>query len=78
MVSSYSDDGIVAETTRGTETSARAEDVRSVSLWLRLLHKSRWKGNPAEQGDTCLAEEKDQSETGNASSSNCGLDSTPL
>lgn len=28
----------------------------------------RWKGNPAEQGDTCLAEEKDQSETGNASS----------
>lgn len=36
----------------------------------------RWKGNPAEQGDTCLAEENVQSETGHASCSNWGLDVT--
>ena len=50
MVSSYSDGGTVAETTRGTETSARVEDVRSVSLCVRLLHKSTVEGEPCKTG----------------------------
>jgi hypothetical protein len=59
MVSSYSDGGKESETTGGMEASAR---VLKTSDRCHCCHASytrvQWKGNPAKQGDTCLAEEQ--------------------